>query len=242
MYTHGVSLLGALYAGLSLAQMLSMVIGAPVISIIYAHVYSWRFFVRCSICGFVTGADVVHGDRSPNHQYHLRSCILMTTCFFVRCSLCGFVTGADVVNGDRRPSHQYHLRSYYTGHSRSDLLCPDGSLDHSFGTSRVSNFPPRSLCHDDVIKWKQFPRYWPFVRGIHRSPVNSPHTPVTRSFGVFFDLRLNKRLSEQSWGWWFETPSHSLLRHCKVYICLPFATDSTHIPSNLWYKRHLNRQ
>ena len=30
-------------------------------------------------------------------------------------------------------------------------------------------------CHDDVIKWKHFPRYWPFVRGIHRSPANSPH-------------------------------------------------------------------
>ena len=29
--------------------------------------------------------------------------------------------------------------------------------------------------HDGVIKWKHFPRYWPFVRGIHRSPVNSPH-------------------------------------------------------------------
>ena len=29
--------------------------------------------------------------------------------------------------------------------------------------------------HDDVIKWKHLPRYWPFVRGIHRSPVNSPH-------------------------------------------------------------------
>ena len=29
--------------------------------------------------------------------------------------------------------------------------------------------------HDDVIKWKHFLRYWPFVRGIHRSPVNSPH-------------------------------------------------------------------
>ena len=28
--------------------------------------------------------------------------------------------------------------------------------------------------HDDVIKWKHFPRYWPFVRRIHRSPVNSP--------------------------------------------------------------------
>ena len=31
------------------------------------------------------------------------------------------------------------------------------------------------LPHDDVIKWKHFPRYWPFVRGIPRSPVNSPH-------------------------------------------------------------------
>ena len=29
--------------------------------------------------------------------------------------------------------------------------------------------------NDDVIKWKHFPRYWPFVRGIHRSPVNSTY-------------------------------------------------------------------
>ena len=39
--------------------------------------------------------------------------------------------------------------------------------------------------------------------------------PVTWSFDVFFDLRLNKRLSKQSWGWWFETPSRSLWRHFK---------------------------
>ena len=38
--------------------------------------------------------------------------------------------------------------------------------------------------------------------------------PVTRSFDVFFDLRLNKRLSKQSWGWWFETLSRPLWRHC----------------------------
>ena len=37
--------------------------------------------------------------------------------------------------------------------------------------------------------------------------------PVTRSFDIFFDLRLNKRLSKQSWGWWSETPSSSLWRH-----------------------------
>ena len=40
--------------------------------------------------------------------------------------------------------------------------------------------------------------------------------PVTRSFDVFFDLRLNKRLSKQSWDWWFETPSRPLWRHCNV--------------------------
>ena len=40
--------------------------------------------------------------------------------------------------------------------------------------------------------------------------------PVSRSFAVFFDLRLNKQLSKQSWGWWFETLSGSLWRQCNV--------------------------
>ena len=40
--------------------------------------------------------------------------------------------------------------------------------------------------------------------------------PVTRTFDVFFDLRLNKRLSKQSWGWWFETPLHLLWFHYDI--------------------------
>ena len=39
--------------------------------------------------------------------------------------------------------------------------------------------------HDDVIKWKHFLRYWPFVRGIHRSPVNSPHKGQWRGALMF---------------------------------------------------------
>ena len=39
---------------------------------------------------------------------------------------------------------------------------------------------------------------------------------MTRSFDVFFDLRLNERLSKQPWGWWFETPAWSLWRHRNV--------------------------
>ena len=68
--------------------------------------------------------------------------------------------------------------------------------------------------HDGVIKWKHFPRNWPFVWGIHWSREFPSQRPVTRSFDVFFDLRLNKRLSKQPWGWWLETPSGSLWRQC----------------------------
>ena len=61
--------------------------------------------------------------------------------------------------------------------------------------------------HNEVIRWKHFPRYWPFVRGIHRSPVDSPHKGQWRGA---FDLPLNKRLSKQSRRLWFETQSRSL--------------------------------
>ena len=67
--------------------------------------------------------------------------------------------------------------------------------------------------HDDAIKWKHFPRYWPFMRELtgHR------WIPLTKASDAellrFFDLRLNKRLSKQSQGWWFQTPSCSSWRH-----------------------------
>ena len=68
--------------------------------------------------------------------------------------------------------------------------------------------------HDGVIKWKHVPLYLSLVRGIHRSPVNSPHKGQWRGTLMFSLIcALNKRLSKQSWGWWFETPSRSLWRH-----------------------------
>ena len=75
--------------------------------------------------------------------------------------------------------------------------------------------------HDDVIKWKHFLRYWPFVRGIHKSPVNSLHKGQWRG-ALMFSLicALNKRLSKQEWGWWFEMPSRSLWRHCNVGVIM----------------------
>ena len=94
--------------------------------------------------------------------------------------------------------------------------------------------------HDDVIKWKHFPRYWPFARGIHRSPVNSPHKGQWRG-ALMFSLicsALNKQLSKQSWGWWFEMLSRPLWRHCNgiltrqcsVVCCLFNAWSSFMVP------------
>ena len=76
---------------------------------------------------------------------------------------------------------------------------------------------------DDVIKWKRFPRYWPFVRGIHRSPMNSPHKGQWRG-SLMFSLicALNIQFSKRSWGWWVDMQSRSLWRHCNCLHMISF--------------------
>ena len=49
----------------------------------------------------------------------------------------------------------------------------------------VQNSYAFSIPHDDVIKWKHFPRNWPFVPEIHRSPVNFPHKGQWRGALMF---------------------------------------------------------
>ena len=55
--------------------------------------------------------------------------------------------------------------------------------------------------------------------------------PVTRSFGVIFDLRLNKRLSKPSKRRWFETPSRLLRRYCNVVLYCDFVL----LPGDEWH-------
>ena len=85
---------------------------------------------------------------------------------------------------------------YIESHDYNWCMC----VCYELGTI-VRNHVSRHWCilaitHDDVIKWKHFPRYWPFVRGIHRSPMKSPHKG--QKLWCFFDLRPNKLLSKQS--------------------------------------------
>ena len=68
-----------------------------------------------------------------------------------------------------------------------------------------------TLSYDDFIKWKHFSRYWPFVRGIHRSPVNSPHKGQWRGALMFFLIcaRIN--------GWVNNRETGDLTRHRAYY-------------------------
>ena len=68
---------------------------------------------------------------------------------------------------DNRPHHVTLERSIH--------------LDTQLWFARI----PKQNEHDDVIKWKHLPRYWPFVRGIHRPPVNSPHKGQWRGALMF---------------------------------------------------------
>ena len=55
----------------------------------------------------------------------------------------------------------------------------------SIQTAHLQKVVYMTIVHDDVIKWKHFPRDWPFVRGIHRPPVNSPHKGQWRGALMF---------------------------------------------------------
>ena len=70
--------------------------------------------------------------------------------------------------------------------------------------------------HDDVIKWKHFPRYWSFVRGIHRSVVNCPHKGQWHGAFMFslICIWIKDWVNNCEWGWWIEKPLWSLWRHC----------------------------
>ena len=68
--------------------------------------------------------------------------------------------------------------------------------------------------HEDVIKWKHFPRYWTFARGIHQSPVNSPHKGQCAELWYFLWSAPEQPVEETIETPGFKTPSRSLWRHC----------------------------
>ena len=123
--------------------------------------------------------------------------------------------------------------------------------------NKLSSLWYQWCCHHCNAWWRHQMEIFSALLAIcaENSPVTGEfpaQRPVTRSFDVFFDLRLNKRLSKQWWGWWFETLSHPLWRHRngrskQMYLQMPFQyhfeTILNHhiflaLPQNLYF--HFN--
>ena len=90
------------------------------------------------------------------------------------------------------------------------------SLTFMMTSLNVNIFRVTGLCAGNSLVTGEFP----------------PQRPVIRSFDVSFDLHLNKRLSKQSSGWWFEMLSRSLWRHCNVGQLYDSPTVSDVIPKD----------
>ena len=105
--------------------------------------------------------------------------------------------------------------------------CFAGTLTRSRAVKPNDTIYVRFYSDDyDIIKWKYFPRCWPFVRGINRSLVVPSQRPMMSSYDVIFDLRLNKQFSEKSKPREFEMSRV----HYNLTEMLGIETLSEHLP------------
>ena len=82
--------------------------------------------------------------------------------------------------------------------------------------------------HDDVINWKHFSHYWPFVQGIHRSPVNSPHKGQWHGALMFYLIR--------AWinGWVNNRKAGDLICHRAHYDGIVMILTHAYIHHSAW--------
>ena len=83
--------------------------------------------------------------------------------------------------------HNFSASRHYWEKNQGRML--NIMLFHNRDTNKdftMADSSPFQNLHDDVIKWQHFPCCWPFVRGVHRSPVNSPHKGQWRGALMFF--------------------------------------------------------
>ena len=122
-----------------------------------------------------------------------------------------------ILKWDRWTETRRDWANYDTGRMAKKLI-----YKKNFVAQHSNSASPCCVTNIDVSWWRN--QMGPFYALLALCVGNSPYTgeiaaqrPVTRSFDVLFDLR-NKRLSKQSWGWGFQTPSRPLWRHCNVLV------------------------
>ena len=90
--------------------------------------------------------------------------------------------GLRATRGGRQVAWLHATWGHFSHGTAADEVCP---ISHCTVCHRKQWVVFCWILHDDVIKWKHFPRNWPFVREIHRSPVNFPHKGQWRGALMF---------------------------------------------------------
>ena len=142
----------------------------------------------------IISIKMIKSGHMPRIKFMITSCEF-DTCLMIRVQFC---SGKSLVPSDNKPlpepsdlcrhmaSLGFNELNVYVGDqhfsqinsinkSDVDVAWPEmGHIHHLFVQWYLAQHELLQY-HDNVIKWKPFPRYWPFVWEIHRSPVNSPH-------------------------------------------------------------------
>ena len=132
-----------------------------------------------------------------------------------------------IMHTDTRPGHPNTAKEYWG--ELDTLYSYDPHLQMGYPNARISSSKAMTtlsqcrvwillscICYDMMTSSndKTFSALLAICAGNSPVPGEFPtQRPVTRSFDVYFDLRLNKRLCKQSWGWWLETLLCPLWRH-----------------------------
>ena len=175
---------------------------------IHDDVFKWKHFRRCR--HFVRG--IHRSPMKPPHKGQWRGALMVS---LICAWLNAWVNNREVGDLRRHRAHYYvilmiNLELYLKQNRQAHLQIND---NWHLSAWEITNY-------EWSIPWWRH-QMETFSVLLTLCAGNSPVTgefpaqrPVTRSFDAFFDLRLNKRLSKQSWGLWFETPSRLLWRHC----------------------------
>ena len=114
---------------------------------------------------------------------------------------------------NHKPEIRHFIKSSITAFPRHGIVMISVPTPYSWWSNKMETFSAiLAICAGNWPVPGEFPA----------------QKPVTRSFDVFFDLRLNQRLIKQSWGWWFETLPRPVWRQCNVDVSEPvFCVAST---------------
>ena len=133
------------------------------------------------LCGEVTAHRWIPCTKANDAEFDV---------FFDLSRISSWVNNCEAGDLIRHQSHYDVIVMYYQifVDSQDSSYCPRDCFNGVIYTyDKKQQSMTRAVCiiHDDVIKWQHFPRNWPFVRGIHRSPVNSLHKGQWRGALMF---------------------------------------------------------